>query len=74
MSYLGAPELILIVIILLFLFGVGQIGKIRGEFGKGFKLFRHGRKDTEPEEKLAEELAEKSEGNGKSGDDNPPSA
>ncbi|MGD0005207.1 MAG: twin-arginine translocase TatA/TatE family subunit [Anaerolineaceae bacterium] len=73
MSYLGAPELILILIILLFLFGVGQIGKIRGEFGKGFKLFCHRRKDSEPEEKLAHE-AEKSEGNGKSGDNIPPSA
>jgi sec-independent protein translocase protein TatA len=74
MRYLGAPELILILVILLLLFGVGQIGKIRGELGKGIKFFRHGLKGGEPEEKPVHKSAEKNEGSGKSGDNIPPSA
>jgi sec-independent protein translocase protein TatA len=39
---LGAPELVIILIILVLLFGVGRIGKIAGEFGKGIREFRDG--------------------------------
>ena len=74
MSYLGAPELILILIILLLLFGVGQIGKIRGKLGKGINFFRHGLKGGEPEEKAVHKLAEKSAGSEKSEDNFPPSS
>jgi len=39
---LGAPELIIILIIIILLFGPGRIGKVAGELGKGIKNFREG--------------------------------
>lgn len=39
---LGAPELIIILIIILLLFGPGRIGKVAGELGKGIRNFREG--------------------------------
>ena len=38
----GAPELIIILIIVLLLFGPGRIGKLAGELGKGLRNFREG--------------------------------
>ena len=74
MSSLGAPEIILILVIVLLLFGVGRIGKIGGELGKGIKSFREGLKGDELEEKPAEKPAEKVEESGKPEDSVPPSA
>lgn len=56
MPNLGAPELIIILIIFLLIFGVGRIGKIGGELGSGIKAFREGLKS--PEDKKKEELKE----------------
>jgi sec-independent protein translocase protein TatA len=39
---LGIPELIIILVIILLLFGPGRIGKIAGEVGKGIRNFRDG--------------------------------
>jgi sec-independent protein translocase protein TatA len=39
---LGAPELIIILIIILLLFGPGRIGQVAGELGKGIHNFREG--------------------------------
>jgi sec-independent protein translocase protein TatA len=39
---LGAPELIIILIIILLLFGPGRIGKVAGEVGRGIRNFREG--------------------------------
>ena len=38
----GAPELIIVLIIIILLFGPGRIGRIAGEFGKGIRNFREG--------------------------------
>ncbi len=38
----GAPELIIILVIVLVLFGVGRLGRIGGELGKGIFEFRKG--------------------------------
>ncbi len=39
---IGAPELIIVLVIIILLFGVGRIGKIAGELGKGIREFRRG--------------------------------
>ncbi len=46
------PELIILLIVIILLFGVGRIGKIAGEFGQGLREFRKG---LSGEEKPAEE-------------------
>jgi sec-independent protein translocase protein TatA len=61
MDTIGVPELLLILVIVLLLFGVGRIGKIGGELGKGIKAFRDGLKGDEPEQKPVEKLAENSQ-------------
>ncbi len=38
----GIPELPIILVIVLLLFGVGRIGKIAGELAKGIRAFRDG--------------------------------
>jgi sec-independent protein translocase protein TatA len=51
MPNLGAPELIIILIIVVLVFGVGRIGKIGGELGGGIRAFREGLKSPEDEKK-----------------------
>ncbi len=57
----GIPELLIILVIVILLFGPGRIGKIAGELGKGIRSFREGiggKKDEEeakPEEKKEED-------------------
>jgi sec-independent protein translocase protein TatA len=38
----GLPELLIILVILVLLFGPGRIGKVAGELGKGIRNFRDG--------------------------------
>lgn len=47
---LGAPELILILIIIILLFGVGRISKIAGELGSGIRAFREGLQTNKEDE------------------------
>ena len=55
----GIPELLIILVIVILLFGVGRISKIAGELGKGIKSFKDGlqgeKKDATPEQKAADE-------------------
>lgn len=52
---LGVPELLIILVILILIFGVGRIGKIAGELGTGIKNFRKGLKDEEKTDKPEDE-------------------
>jgi sec-independent protein translocase protein TatA len=38
----GLPELLIILVIIVVLFGPGRIGKVAGELGKGIRSFREG--------------------------------
>ncbi len=42
---LGWPELILILVVVLLVFGVGRISKVGSELGKGITAFREGLQD-----------------------------
>ncbi len=59
MAGFGPPELIIILVIVLVLFGVGRISRIAGEMGSGIRAFREGLKGSE-EEKAKEEDTETS--------------
>ena len=58
MFRMGTVELIILLLIILLLFGVGRIGKIAGELGKGITAFRQGLKG---EDEKTDETAEKKE-------------
>jgi sec-independent protein translocase protein TatA len=44
---LGPTELIIVLLIVVVLFGVGRIGKIGGELGRGIREFRQGLADDD---------------------------
>jgi sec-independent protein translocase protein TatA len=58
-SWLGAPELLIILIIVILIFGVGRIANIGGELGKGISAFRKGLKSDEDVEKKPDEEVKK---------------
>ena len=39
---IGAPELLIVLVISLLLFGVGRLAKLGGELGQGIRAFRKG--------------------------------
>jgi sec-independent protein translocase protein TatA len=62
----GAPELIIVLVIILLVFGVGRISKIAGEMGSGIRAFRKGltgeEEEGEQEDSTAEEASGQSSG------------
>ena len=61
MPSLGGWEWIIILVIVLLVFGVGRIGKLGDELGKGVRAFREGVREggeEEPDEEPKEEAAE----------------
>jgi sec-independent protein translocase protein TatA len=58
MPNFGPTELIIILIIAVLLFGVGRLGKLGGELGKGIREFRRGIQDDDPEEGEASDDSE----------------
>lgn len=56
---LGAPELIIILIIILVIFGGSQLPKLARSLGTSAKELRKGLKDDEPEKKTSEKKEDK---------------
>lgn len=57
-NWLGAPELIIVLIIVILIFGVGRIANIGGELGKGISAFRKGLKSEDDKKPPEEEKKE----------------
>lgn len=57
-SNFGAPELIIILIVVLLVFGVGRLSRIGGEMGSAIREFRRGLQGDEPVNKTDEKPAE----------------
>ncbi len=55
---IGAPELLIILVIVVLLFGPGRIGNVAGELGKGLRSFREGLSGKEDESKTEASKAE----------------
>jgi len=56
MPNFGPTELIIILLIALLLFGVGRLGRLGGELGRGIREFRKGIKEDEtPEDSSADD-------------------
>jgi sec-independent protein translocase protein TatA len=51
-------EWIIILVIVLLIFGVGRIGKLGSELGKGIRAFREGVREGQEEEKDKDKPAE----------------
>lgn len=54
---LGVPELILILVVAMLIFGPGRIGKLGSELGRGIRGFQEGLKSKEKKEEEAAEAA-----------------
>lgn len=49
-SWIRGPELIIILVIVVLLFGIGRLSRIGSELGRGIREFRKGLKGDEEEE------------------------
>jgi len=61
MPSLGGWEWVIILVIVLLIFGIGRVGKLGEELGKGVRAFREGVKDggeEETNEEKSEEVTE----------------
>ncbi len=47
---IGAPELIILLVIVILIFGAGRIGKIASELGSGIRSFRKGLQENPTDE------------------------
>ena len=56
----GAPEIILILVIILIFFGVGKLPQVGSALGKGMRAFRRGQSGDESGEEAEAELPEPS--------------
>jgi sec-independent protein translocase protein TatA len=58
MGSFGLPEIILILVVVVLLFGVGRISKVAGELGSGIRSFKQGLQGEDEKEKAEEKEKE----------------
>lgn len=58
---IGWPELIILLVIVVLVFGVGRIGKIAGELGEGIRAFKEGLAGERDSDQDSEEKVEETE-------------
>ena len=51
---LGMPELIIILVIIVIIFGAGKLPEIGSGIGKGIKIFKNATRDEEEKKKIDE--------------------
>jgi len=56
MPNLGGWEWVIILVIVLLVFGVGRIGRLGEELGKGVRAFREGVREGDKDEPVEEEV------------------
>lgn len=61
MPNFGPTELIIILLIAVLLFGVGRLGRLGGELGKGIREFRRGIQDDESDKSEEEKASDDSD-------------
>ena len=61
MPSLGVPELLIILVIVVLLFGVGRISQVSGEIGKSINAFRKGLQEGEEEKNDKKQESDKEE-------------
>jgi len=54
MLRIGTPELLIILVIVLLVFGVGRISRVAGELGAGIREFRKGLRGEDDDQDLHE--------------------
>ena len=55
---LGMPELVIILVIIVIIFGAGKLPEIGGGIGKGIKNFKDATKDDEKKKELDDDKTE----------------
>lgn len=61
LGQIGLPELLIVLVIIVIIFGVGKLPEIGGALGKGIREFRAAQQGLETEESKAEEKKEEEE-------------
>lgn len=51
----GLPEILIILVIVVLLFGPGRIGKVAGELGKGIRAFKDGLTNSKDDQEISME-------------------